>query len=142
MRSWQQMSKVKTIQGEKSQRVPRRRTKLRLADFSSTFHPHLTHQYHSHPDPRQPGPSPCLETSYCFLHLLLGWLNRRKLLLILLGQVIVLLKGSIFPVHWDTQVTVTHQCMSVQIQLAHKTTQEQSSPGSSETPFIAGNSGK
>lgn len=51
LRSWQHMSKVKTIQGEKSQRVPRRRTRLRPADFSSMFHPHLPHQYHSHPDP-------------------------------------------------------------------------------------------
>lgn len=67
-----------------------------------SFHPHLPHQRHSHPDPSTKASWPLtLPRDKLLLPLLfLGWHDRSKfLLLLLLRQVIVLLKGSIFPVH-------------------------------------------
>lgn len=71
LRSWQEVSEVKAIQGEKSQRVPGGRTKLRPAvscsRAASTHTCHTSVTATQTLPPRLPGPSPCLEISYCFL---------------------------------------------------------------------------
>lgn len=69
----------------------------------------LACQHHSQTDPSSEAAQLLTLPEYKLLlpPLLPGRHDRRKLLFLLFRQVIILLKGSIIPVYWDTQVTVT-----------------------------------